>query len=261
MTMHTIASLTPTLCSLLGIRVPDICTEPPIQEVIDHISNGQSPRRALIYAPDAIGAIQRATYPNIFTPLYLDMLNIPVESMRPPKTPVCYASIFTGAMPGGHGIKTPVRHLLECETLFDVLLEAGLSVGVSPVSGSSVDILFRERAMTYRPGEDDDTTNLHAHGLMTEATNDVVVVYNQRYDDLVHAGKPFGNIAEEAMRGHVTTFMELIESARRSWDCPFVAIFAPDHGAHVTDEGGGDHGLDIPEDMEVIHTYAFRGVG
>jgi hypothetical protein len=32
--------------------------------------------------------------------------------------------------------------------------------------------------------------------------------------------------------------------------------FAPDHGAHINPSTGkGDHGLDIPEDMDIFHCY------
>ena len=34
-------------------------------------------------------------------------------------------------------------------------------------------------------------------------------------------------------------------------------VFAPDHGAHVDPEGRGDHGVDIPEDLEVFHYVMF----
>ena len=39
-------------------------------------------------------------------------------------------------------------------------------------------------------------------------------------------------------------------------------ILAPDHGAHVdADTGKGDHGLDIPEDMQVSHWYRIEAAG
>ena len=34
--------------------------------------------------------------------------------------------------------------------------------------------------------------------------------------------------------------------------------FLPDHGCHEIDGGCGSHGLDMPEDMNIIHFYGFH---
>jgi hypothetical protein len=59
------------------------------------------------------------------------------------------------------------------------------------------------------------------------------------------------------MRRHIVSFAELTSHCQGRWDGrAWAAAFAPDHGGHDTPEtGGGDHGLDIPEDMELVHFW------
>jgi hypothetical protein len=41
--------------------------------------------------------------------------------------------------------------------------------------------------------------------------------------------------------------------------CMNAIIFAPDHGAHIDSASGhGDHGVDIPEDMQLFHWYGIN---
>ena len=49
----------------------------------------------------------------------------------------------------------------------------------------------------------------------------------------------------------------MAEAANFHWrNKGHVVAFAADHGAHIDPSTGkGDHGLDIPEDMDVFHCY------
>jgi hypothetical protein len=49
----------------------------------------------------------------------------------------------------------------------------------------------------------------------------------------------------------------MAEAANQHWkDKGHVVAFTPDHGAHIDPSTGkGDHGLDIPEDMNLFHCY------
>jgi predicted AlkP superfamily phosphohydrolase/phosphomutase len=52
-------------------------------------------------------------------------IEISLQSVTPPKTPVCFASLFTGAAPDQHGIRKYEKPVLKCDTLFDALIRAG----------------------------------------------------------------------------------------------------------------------------------------
>jgi hypothetical protein len=93
-------------------------------------------------------------------------------------------------------------------------------------------------------------------------THDLVVVYHQEYDDLLHKTHPHSDVCMQAVAHHVQSFEILARAAQRAWSAHNRAIiFAPDHGAHTDPATGkGDHGLDIPEDMSLRHWYGiWRG--
>ena len=49
---------------------------------------------------------------------------MPMLSVMPSVTPVCFASMYTGVMPDVHGIKFYTKPVLKIETFFDVLIKA-----------------------------------------------------------------------------------------------------------------------------------------
>ncbi|MCX6643279.1 MAG: hypothetical protein NTV15_07810 [Candidatus Bathyarchaeota archaeon] len=55
--MYIIASVTPTLCKLMGIEPPAIATAEPVKEVLNAAKNLglDQIEKALVYAPDALG--------------------------------------------------------------------------------------------------------------------------------------------------------------------------------------------------------------
>jgi hypothetical protein len=58
----------------------------------------------------------------------------------------------------------------------------------------------------------------------------------------------------------VETFVRLWQATEEHWVGHSRALlFTPDHGAHYdAEKGKGDHGEDIPEDMDVLHFWKFR---
>ena len=87
--------------------------------------------------------------------------------------------------------------------------------------------------------------------------HDLVLAYNQEYDDTLHRTEPFSEKAIQAMKNHISSFEKLSTAFNDSWNqYDRLIVFAPDHGAHTdTETGKGTHGLDIPEDMDLIHYY------
>jgi hypothetical protein len=138
----SIASLTPTVCHLLGVKPPQISAEPPLDIIIAALAKDKFPlQKCLIVAPDAIGAhLWRAHESELRQVLPLAPLRVPLRAVFPSKTPVCFASMFTGAQPEMHGIQSYSRPVLGCDTFFDALIRAGKKIAIVAVENSSVDL-------------------------------------------------------------------------------------------------------------------------
>jgi len=252
----TIAAVTPTLCRLLGVKPPAVCQALPLE-----LGLGLAPARLdhiLVYAADAIGRVFLDSHPDLKLRLVAASdVQVELRAVFPPKTPVCFASMFTGAPPEVHGIRRYERPVLTCDTLFDALARAGKRAAIVAVKDCSMDIIFRNRAIDYYTGDYDPQVLELALELVREDRHDFIVAYNQEYDDVLHKLGPESHEAVAAARRHVETFVRLWQATEEHWAGHNRALlFAPDHGAHFdVERGRGDHGEDIPEDMDVLHFW------
>ena len=261
----SIASLTPSICHLLGIKPPDVSGEPALDMVISTLEKKDFPlEKCLIVTQDAIGAhLWRTHESELRKMLPLVPLRVPLRAVFPPVTPVCFASIFTGAQPAVHGIQSYTRPVLECDTIFDALARANKKVAIVSVKNSSIDLIFRNRDITYFSEDDDQAVAQQTLELIRGNEYDVIVTYQADYDDNLHRTEPFSPGCVEALVRHIQDFRKMAEAANLRWkDKGHVIAFAPDHGAHVDPSTGkGHHGLDIPEDMDIFHCYGiYTGV-
>jgi hypothetical protein len=187
-----------------------------------------------------------------------------MRSVVPPVTPVCFSTMFTGQPPATHGIRTYEKPILTCETLFDRLLGAGKRVAIVAVRDSSIDRLFRERAIDYFSEEYDPDVTERTLQLIAANEHELLLAYHQEYDDTLHRTTPRHPDAIEAMQRHVASFVRLAEAVEVAWGSRNRLLgFVPDHGGHIDPvTGTGTHGIDTPEDMDVQHFYGvFRGRG
>lgn len=261
----SIQGVTPTLCRLFGIKPPALCAAPPLDLVLRAAQEklgGARIARCLVYAPDAIGDHLRAGYPALFAELArIAPIAASLHSVFPPKTPVCFASMFTGAAPADHGIRQYEQPVLQCDTLFDALVRAGRRAAIVAVADSSIDRIFRGRDLNYFSELYDPEVTARAIELIVADRHDFILAYHQEYDDVLHETTPFSDAAALAFRRHVEAFGELVEAADRHWRRhDRVVVLAPDHGAHLDRSSmTGAHGDDIPEDMELTHSYRLTG--
>lgn len=262
----SIASLTPTVARLFGTVTPALAYESPLESVLErhkHVIGVEPIDRCLIFCPDALGVhIWRSCLSHIDTIEKYADIRIPLLAIVPPKTPVCIASMFTGGQPRDHGIMKYERPVLTCETLFDVLLHANQRIVVVAVANSSIDLIFRERNIEYFSERYDEEVVERAVELIEENRHNLIVVYQQEYDDMLHKNDPFSDLCIQAVTNHVRSFITIARTALNAWSGQSNAIiFAPDHGAHVDSASGhGDHGVDIPEDMQLFHWYGINSV-
>jgi hypothetical protein len=242
----------------MGAGLPALTTARPIGDLL-HLARSQRVsliERCLVYCPDAIGTTAVAENSAMFEALReMAPLRIPLLSVFPPKTPVCFASMFTGAPPEGHGIMRYEQRVLECDTLFDSLLRAGKRIAIATPSGSSMEVLFKGRRIDLFSEAGDLEVTACALELIEADRHDLIVAYHQEYDDILHSNGLRSAEALGAIGRHVEAFKHLAQACHSGWSRHArLMLFAPDHGAHVDIANGtGDHGEDIPEDMEVTH--------
>ncbi len=263
--MDCITSITPSICRLMEVEPPCLADGDIIQPLLEYARSKRITRveRCLVYAPDAIGAAFYGKHSEMFIDVVrCAPLQVELCSVYPPKTPVCFASMFTGARPEVHGIRHYEKPVLVCDTLFDALVRAGKKVAIVTVADSSIDRIFRNRPLDYFSETYDEKVTARTMQLLDADEHDVIVAYHQEYDDTLHRTTPESEEAVAAARNHVRSFAALaehFEAACKQYNR--LLMFTPDHGGHIDPETGkGTHGSDIPEDMQIYHYYHVAGV-
>ncbi|ODU57754.1 MAG: hypothetical protein ABT01_01560 [Clostridium sp. SCN 57-10] len=259
--MNGIASVAATVAAVMGL--PAVKHTAPENGEVCALARerfqGQNADRVLLYNPDAVALWLYAKYGALFDgALRVSDLAMPMMSVMPSVTPVCFASMYTGLAPIDHGIQSYTKPVLRVPTLFDALLAAGKRVALVSTAGDSISMIFLERKMDYYIYDTVDEVNRKAHELVRNDAHDVIVVYNGNYDTTMHKFGPESDEAMAQLRRNIDDYAALVEAAKVHWAAHNVCYgFLPDHGCHEIDGGCGSHGLDMPEDMNVIHFYGF----
>ena len=216
--------------------------------------------RAVLYNPDAVALWLYMKYTDKFTKAALcSDLAVPMLSVMPSVTPVCFASMYTGVMPDVHGIKRYEKPVLTTHTLFDSFIEAGKKAAIVSTSGDSISKIFLEREMDYFIYDTIEEVNAKANELIEADNYDLLVIYNGNYDGTMHKHGPEAEIPFEALKQNVDYYTEIVEKIKNEWkDHNVLYGFCPDHGCHEIDGGCGSHGLDMEEDMNIIHFYGIK---
>jgi len=260
-TLPGLTAVAPTLYALLGVPSPERCGEAPLEEIVKVIESWPTGgERCLVFAADAIGVEQINRYPDIIAPVMRQApQSVTLRALLPTMTPVNYASMFSGATPEVHGIKSYEKPVLKVETIFDVLPAAGKRVAIVAVLNSSIDRIFRERPVAYYSEPDDAAVLAKTLELLAGDSYDCLVVYQSAYDDALHRSTPWSETAVGAMKQIVANFTQLGAAIDQAWGRYHrILHFAPDHGAHTNEEGKGTHGSDLPEDVIVRHFFGLR---
>ena len=138
--------------SALGIE-PAAVTQAPIaalDKLCKKAFGGEKADRLLLYNPDAVALWLFQKYNEMFTDAQLaSSIMLPLLSVMPSVTPVCFASMYTGLMPAEHGIKAYVKPVLKCNTIFDDLVKAGKRVALVSTSNDSISMIFLKRSIDY----------------------------------------------------------------------------------------------------------------
>lgn len=260
----SVADLTPTLCTLAGIKPPARCESQAIKQVVElghkRFGNGHA-EKILVFCPDAIGHFLRPQYPDDFKSL-VDSTDFLAEgtNVMPSVTPVCFGTIFTGASPKVHGIEKYSKPVLTIPTLFDVFASEKKNVAILAVTGCSIDMIFRNRKVDYFSVRSNEIAFQLTKIVLQNHDYDLVISYDGGYDSTMHKTGVHSAASLEAMRDSIRRYDELVRLTDEVWkEYNRVTVFAPDHGAHNTTKTHGSHGTDTPDDILVDHYYRLRG--
>ncbi len=223
------------------------------------IADGEVFDRVLIYNPDAVALWIFAEHTDLLSDMLMKTaLQIPMQSVMPSVTPVCFASMYTGVDPVIHGIRKYEKPVLKIDTLFDQIIKAGKKCAIVSETNASMSKIFLERNMDYFIYDTIDEVNSKAVELIKEDKYDLIAVYNGNYDETMHKHGPESAEALDVLKRNSNDFACLIDAVCSSWKNHNVFYgFCPDHGCHEIDGKCGSHGLDMDEDMNVIHAYGW----
>jgi hypothetical protein len=227
-----------------------------IKEIVDKKAGGRVDRM-LLYNPDAVGEWIYEKYYDLFYNVrkYTDV-SVDFLTAFPPKTPVCFATMYTGAEPAVHGITHYEKPVLKVDTFFDALPDSGKKVAMVAVANQSIPRIFAELDIDYYLMKYDDEVVEKALELIAEDKYDVIEIYNQEYDDKMHRSWPTSRIAVNALRHYNASFGKLMEAVSAHWkDHDTLVAFSTDHGVHKPLFGLGAHGKNIPKDMNIRHFF------
>ncbi len=257
-----ISSVLATALELAGIEKPEGIenANPVVTALAEKKLGGNKTDRTVIYNPDAVALWVYQKYTEKFVPAHMcSDFSLPMLSVMPSVTPVCFASMYTGVMPEIHGIRRYEKPVLKTATVFDAFIKAGKKCAIVSTSNDSISMIFLEREMDYFIYDTVEEVNAKALEIIEEDKYDLVVIYNGNYDGTMHRHGPEAELSLAALDGNISFYAELSDKIDSCWKNHNVFFgFCPDHGCHEIDEGCGSHGLDMEEDMNVIHFYSVK---
>ena len=257
-----ITSVTKTLCDLFDIASCDNIDVPnPVIKALAEKKLGKEKiDRAVLYNPDAVALWLYQKYTDLFTDAAINSdIALPMLSVMPSVTPVCFASMYTGVLPEIHGIRKYEKPVLETTTLFDYFIKAEKKCAIVSTARDSISMIFLERKMDYFIYDTPDEVNSKAHELIDEDNYDLIVIYNGNYDGTMHKHGPEAEESMNALRHNIDAYASFADAINKKWTQHNVFYgFMPDHGCHEIDGECGSHGLDMEEDMNIIHFYRIK---
>ncbi len=259
MNRNSLDTLCGALSYALGIEAPKESApkNADLAEYIDKIFEGEKADRIFMYNPDAIGQWVYEKYNDLCTAA--DMVTefqLPLESVMPSVTPVNFGTMYTGAQPAVHGIQKYEKPVIRIDTIFDALIRAGKKPVIVAYGNCSLSNIFLEREMDYYICKTVDEVNAKAAELILKDEHDFYVVYNGNYDSVMHKTGPESVQALSELKSNCRAFGMLSAMIKEHWTSHNALVgFAMDHGCHEIDGECGSHGLDMPEDIHIMHLY------
>jgi predicted AlkP superfamily pyrophosphatase or phosphodiesterase len=252
-----------TLCAALAyamrIDAPEVAADAneELVKYIDEKLGSEGVDRIFMYNPDAIGEWVFKKYPQLLKEVNaLTDLEVGFETVMPSVTPVCFGTMYTGAQPAVHGIKKYEKPVIKVDSLFDAMIRSGKKCAIVAERGCSMAEIFLEREMDYFIYDTIPEVNAKAAELIIEDKYDLICVYNGNYDTVMHKTGPESVEALAEMRANSQAFATFVGLIKNNWDHNALVGFSMDHGCHEIDGNCGSHGLDMDEDLHIVHRFA-----
>lgn len=253
---RSLTALAPTFCALLGLPQPPTMPDRPLAPVLDDLGRVE---RLLVLLVDALGVEtwmrHRARMPFV-SALFARRL-IPLESVIPTITPVCFATIASGVQPAIHQVADR-QGAFAVPTIFTVLGQAGVDHCVVGRAKSSANLLYARFATRSRIAR----SNLDNR--VEELVRDELRLGRARFlfcqlldvDSAGHAGGPSGPESAEACTGTDARAARIFAVAG---EAGYASLLIADHGQHDTGRDGGvrgaHNGVTYPGDLVVPCTW------
>jgi len=245
----------PTAAQVLGLPRPRNAEGEALEQVVADLRGLQ---RLAIVILDGLGmATWRAAQDH--TPVLNRLASshlVELQSVRPPVTPVCLATIATGATPETHGVQER-EDPFKAETIFEVVREAGRTSGVAGGAAcSAARVLGRWSDVTRRlAGNDEERDDLILAAslrILAEDRPDLFFTQFVALDSASHKHGPFTPQAAEAAGALDGRFGRLLAGLREGG---YGILALADLGQHPIDppRSGkrGWHDGTVEDDMVV----------
>lgn len=236
---YGMVSIAPTVSKLLDIRLPAQSVSTVVDEIINDM--GHEDRVAVIVL-DAFGVATWKRYREL-TPnfnLIASQHLLHVRSALPPKTPVNFATIATGAPSDVHKIRDRAE-LLTVETIFHVLSEVSMKSAAIGRASSSVGILlskFADYKGTAASNLDEEVLQIAVMTIKEKAPEFILL----QFLDIDDTGHKFGLVGDEIRTAVSETDRHLGELLPHLAEGRYGLMVLADHGAHQVGERAGHDG-------------------
>ena len=150
------------------------------------------------------------------------------------------------------------KPVIKIDSIFDAAIRAGKKCAIVSYGTSSLSNIYLEREMDYFlfPKGGVDAVNAKAAELIMKDEHDLIVIYNGNYDSVMHKFGPESSMALAELKCNARYFGTVAELIKNHWGAHNTLLgFAMDHGCHEIDGNCGSHGLDMEEDLNIVHRY------
>ena len=121
-------TLCAALCYSMGVEAPSQAqnANETLCQYVDDVFGEKKADRLFMYNPDAVAQWIYEKYPFLTKEATsLADLKLPMCTVMPSVTPVCFGTMYTGVQPCVHGIQKYEKPVLKIETIFDAFIKAG----------------------------------------------------------------------------------------------------------------------------------------
>jgi predicted AlkP superfamily pyrophosphatase or phosphodiesterase len=253
---YSLTSIAPTISQVMGLRPPRQAESPPIAEAAAGLEGAG--RLALIIL-DAFGLATWQAHREA-APAFAALANealLTLRSVLPCKTPVCFATIATGAEPEVHSVRKR-QDEMKAETVFHVLREQKRTSAVAGRDASSARIVlsrFADFARVAASNTDAEVLDL-ALDVVATKTPDFLLV---QFLDIDNAGHRAGPGSPESRQAVADTDRRLASLLDALTHHGYALLVTADHGQHDRrqEDGtvGGEHDASVPADLRVPLTW------